>query len=297
MRLRHGVTVEQAIRALGERISDSQQASADAASGPDDARQAYLNWVSTTQQYLRTIFSDTELEDSLLGRGYWHICAMTIPSMSKERLLQRLVREELVFQVGYPGIHGDPGGRLGEVATRLRALTRLAARPGRICIPDTNALLHYTRFDQLLWAERMQMSLVRLVIPLVVIEELDGKKYARRGEFQQRAREMLTLIDRYATTSPPDGYSEVRKNVTVEMLPDEPGHLRMSSGDQEILERCEFLNQVTGNPVTLITGDTGMRINARSRGIEVFKLSDDDLLPRYKQQDAGSVVGRIKAEG
>jgi rRNA-processing protein FCF1 len=297
MRLRHDVTVEQAIKALGERISDSQQASAHTASGPADARQAYLNWVNTTQQHLRTIFSDTELEDSLVGRGYWHICGMTIPSSRREALLQRLIREELVFQVGYPGIHGDPGGRLGEVATRLRALTRLAARPGRICIPDTNALLHYTRFDQLLWAERMQVGLVRLVIPLVVVEELDGKKYARRGEFQQRAREMLTLIDRYATTSPPDGYSEVRKNVTVEMLPDEPGHLRMSSSDQEILERCEFLHQVTGNQATLITGDTGMRINARVRGIDVFKLSDDDLLPRYKQQETDSVVSRMDVEG
>jgi len=296
MRLRHGVTIDQAIKVLAERISASQEASAHNAAGLEAKRNAYLNWVSTTQQHLRTIFSDTELEDSLLGRGYWHICATTVPPLTiTERLLSRLIGEELVFQVGHPGIQGD-GGRLSEVAARLRALTRLASRPGRICVPDTNALLHYTRFDQLLWAERMQAGLVRLVIPLAVVEELDGKKYARRGEFQQRAREMLTLIDRYVTTSPPDGYSEVRKSVTVEVLPDEPGHLHMSSTDQEILERCEFLHQVTGNPATLITGDTGMRINARGRGIDVFKLSDDDLLPRYKQQEADPVVSAKDAE-
>lgn len=57
----------------------------------------------------------------------------------------------------------------------------------------------------------------------------------------------------------------------------------MSSNDQEIQERCEFLHQVTGNPAMLITGDTGMRINARARGIDVLKLRDDDLLPRHKQ--------------
>jgi predicted ribonuclease YlaK len=164
-------------------------------------------------------------------------------------------------------------------------------------VPDTNALLHYTRFDQLLWAERMQAGLVRPVIPLAVVEELDGKKYARRAEFQQRAREMLTLIDRYVTASPPDGYSQVRESVMVEVLPDEPGHLRMPSTDQEILERCEFLHQVTGNPATLITGDTGMRINARGRGINVFKLSDDDLLPRYKQQEADPVINTADADG
>lgn len=164
MRLRRGVTVEQAVKALEERIFDSQQASAQNASGPEVKRQAYLNWVNTTQQHLRTIFADTDLEDSLLGRGYWHICGLS--SQSSEKLLNRLIGEELVFQVGYPGIYGDSGGRIGEVAARLRGMLRLADRPGRICVPDTNALLHYTRFDQLSWAERMQVPQVRLVIPL-----------------------------------------------------------------------------------------------------------------------------------
>ena len=117
----------------------------------------------------------------------------------------------------------------------------------------------------------------------VVVDELDAKKYARREEFQQRARELLTLTDRYVTDSAPDGYSTVREGVTVEVLPDEPGHFRAASNDQEILERCEFLHQATGNPVTLITGDSGMRINAQARGIDVFKLSDSDLLPRHRQ--------------
>lgn len=283
MRLRRGVTVEQAVKALEGQISDSQQVSAQNASGAEVKRQTYLNWVSTTQKHLRTIFADTELEDSLLGRGYWHICSLS--SQSSEKLLNRLIGEELVFQVGYPGIHSDPGGRIGEVAAGLRGLLRLSSRPGRICVADTNALLHYIWFDQLPWAERMQVQQVRLIVPLAVIDELDAKKYARRAEFQQRARELLTRIDRYVTASPPDGYSPLREGVTVEILPDEPGHLRAQGNDQEILERCEFLQQVTGHLVTLITGDSGMRINAQNRDIAVLKLLDDDLLPRYRQQE------------
>src|SRR5258708_5446112 len=124
MHLRRGVTVEQAIGALAQRISDSQQASASNASGAEVKRQTYLNWVNTTQVHLRTVFSDTELEDRLLARGYWHICQMS--SQSAEKLLNRLIGEELVFQVGHPGISGDPGGCLGEATIRLRALTGLA---------------------------------------------------------------------------------------------------------------------------------------------------------------------------
>ena len=48
---------------------------------------------------------------------------------------------------------------------------------------------------------------------------------------------------------------------------------------------------------TLITGDTGMRINARGRGIDVFKLSDDDLLPRYEQREADPMVSAADADG
>jgi hypothetical protein len=108
---------------------------------------------------------------------------------------------------------------------------------------------------------------------MVVVDELDGKKYARREEFQQR-------------DSPQDGYAMLANRVSVEVLPDEPGHFRLPTNGQEILERCEFLHQVTGHPATLVTGDSGMRIQAQSRNIDGHKLSDDDLLPRYKQAPA-----------
>jgi rRNA-processing protein FCF1 len=279
MRLRHGVTVERAIQTLGEIIQDSQQPRN--IPGQQDLRiklNAYLNWVYGAQARLRPVFADTEIEDALLSRAYWHVSMASVPPSPE---LGRLVDEELVFQAGYPGIPGDSGGQLGEAANRLRALSRLADRDGSICVPDTNALLHYTRFDQLPWQERIGQRAVRLIVPLMVIDELDSKKYARRGEFQQRARELLALIDRYETAAP-DAYVQLREGVSFEVLPDEPGHVRAVSTDQEILERCEFLAQVTGSPVTLVTGDSGVRINARARGIEVIKLGEEDLLPRFR---------------
>ncbi len=294
MRLRHGVTVEQAIQALGEIIQESLQPrdiGADVQGNVAVRAQVpvrlngYLNWVYGAQARLRCIFADTELEDSLLARAYWHVSMSSIPPSPE---LGRLVDEELIFQAGHPGLPGDHGGRLGEAADGLRALRGLADRPGRICVPDTNALLHYTRFDQLPWPQRIGQPVVRLIVPLAVIDELDKKKYARREEFQQRARELLALIDRYETAAP-DAYAKLREGVTFEVLPDEPGHFRAASADQEILERCEFLTQVTGSPVTLVTGDSGVRIDARARGIDVIKLGEEDLLPRLRtpqQSDA-----------
>jgi len=275
------VTAQRAIEVIEERISASQGPFNAAGEDPDLKRHVYLNWVADTEVRLQEIFSDAGTEDPVLGRGYWHICSV---SSSDEKLISRLVREELRFQAGYPGIPDDSGGRLGEVRTRLHALTRLGDRPGHICVPDTNALLHYTRFDQLPWSERLGAAPVRLIIPIAVVDELDAKKYARREEFQQRARELLVLIDRYVTASPPDGYLNVQPDLTVEVLPDEAGHLRAVSNDQEILDRCELLYHATAREVVLITGDSGMRISAQARGIDVLKLSDNDLLPRHRQE-------------
>jgi rRNA-processing protein FCF1 len=280
MRLRHEVTVEQAIQALGQIIQESLQPRNIAAQPPDlrVKLNSYLNWVYGAQTRLRSIFADTELEDSLLARAYWHVSMSSIPPSPE---LGRLVDEELIFQAGHPGVPADPGGRLGDAADRLGALRRLADRPGRICVPDTNALLHYTRFDQLPWPERIGQPVVRLIVPLAVIDELDKKKYARREEFQQRARELLALIDRYETAAP-DAYVQLREGVTFEVLPDERGHFQAVSTDQEILERCEFLAQVTGSATILVTGDSGVRINARAHRIEVIKLGEQDLLPRFR---------------
>jgi rRNA-processing protein FCF1 len=280
MRLRHGATVEQAIQALDQVIQESLQPR-NIAGQAHDLRvklNSYLNWVNGAQVRFRLVFADTELEDSLLARAYWNVSMSSIPPSPE---LGRLVDEELIFQAGNPGVPGDGGGRLGQAADRLHGLRRLADRPGRIFVPDTNALLHFTRFDRLPWPERTGQHVVRLIVPLAVIDELDNKKYARREEFQQRARELLTLIDRYETAAP-DAYAQLHQGVTFEILPDEPGHFRAASTDQEILERCEFLAQVTGLPVTLVTGDSGVRINARARGIDVIKLGEEDLLPRLR---------------
>ena len=159
---------------------------------------------------------------------------------------------------------------------------KLTDRPGRICVLDTNALLHYTRFDQLPWQLRIHNDRVRLVIPLTVINQLDQRKYRLHEETRQRARELLTLIDAHVTANPPDGYSTVSEGVTVEVLSDELGLNPAASSDLEILDQCELLRQVTGNPITLITGDLSMRISAQARDIDIFMLSSDDLLPKYR---------------
>jgi len=293
MKLRPGVTISTAIEqvkraianadtvknALGNLHANGYQT---VSARPDfqQVQHSYLYWAESSVEGLGQVFSDTELIDSILGVAYWNIAGY----QGSVSILSRLIDEELIRQVGRYGVPNDPShSRLGEAVKELEQLLSLSDRPGSICVPDTNALMHYTRFDQMLWPQRLGLDSVRLVIPLAVVVEIDNKKYARRGEFWDRARDLLALIDGYADGSP-DGYAAVREGVTVEILSDEPGHVRLGDTDQEVLDRCDLLHAATGQPVTLITGDSAARIYARVNGHQVFKLSRDDLLARYKPE-------------
>src|SRR5207244_6580841 len=97
MRIRHGMRVATAIKALAEIVQESQGPYSAGFESPDLKLNFYLNWVDDAQRKLRTIFADSELEDSLLGRGYWHICGV----VANYQTLGRLINEEIVAQVGY----------------------------------------------------------------------------------------------------------------------------------------------------------------------------------------------------
>ena len=96
MHLRHGATVERAIQGLSEIITESQQPR-NIGQPAEPKPNTYLNWVYSAQIRLRLLFSDTELEDSLLARAYWHVSMSSVPPSPE---LGRLVDEELVFQLG-----------------------------------------------------------------------------------------------------------------------------------------------------------------------------------------------------
>jgi hypothetical protein len=278
MRVRQWVGLEAAVQNLNEIILQSQECKQMQFEDIERKFRAYLKWVDDAQTTLRRVFSDNDLESALLGRGYWHICGAEL----RVHPWGRLINEELVAQVGNVGME-PPEGHIGSALVHLRLLGRLAQGGGPIYVTDTNALLHYTRFDQLEWRQRTGAECVRLVIPLVVVDELDAKKYARRVEFRSRAREILTVMDRLLDLAPGES-AQIQPGVTFEVLSDEAGHVRAPAVDQEILERCAFLAQVTGQPVHLITGDSGMRLNAKSQGLTVLRLGAADLLPRYTEE-------------
>ena len=128
---------------------------------------------------------------------------------------------------------------------------------------------------------------VRLVLPIVVVDELDALKTHRaRKHVPYRASYTLAFLDKILDQS---GYGVVREEdfsaldtggvprgrVTAEISFDPPGHVRLPINDDEIVDRALAIQAAMGRNITLVTFDTKMRLRARTAGLKVHKLTQD----------------------
>jgi predicted ribonuclease YlaK len=125
---------------------------------------------------------------------------------------------------------------------------------------------------------------IRVLIPIVVVDELDGLKDART-EVRHRARFSLAILDRVMAGSPQEPHelrpSQLRQvtgqiqaptgDLTVEVLLDPMGHARLPIVDDEIIDRALAIQPLAGRRVTLLTCDTAQSFQARSVGLNVVK--------------------------
>jgi predicted ribonuclease YlaK len=119
----------------------------------------------------------------------------------------------------------------------------------------------------------LSCSSVRLIVPLRVVEELDAKKYGRSDVLAQRARDVLPWLE---ATILRDG-GVVRADTTIEVPIDSARRERPDDADREVLDECHELREFGGQDVTLITGDTSLRLRAHAAGIPARQLDDKYL--------------------
>ena len=178
LRLREGVSADQAIAALRPLIMDAGNiASAGTTAGGVPAmRDAYLTWVEAVERQLTSLTHDRAVSGMLQSPRYWHIRqiqgrmdARPAPLVEAEVALQRGALEDLV-------------------ADLQARVNRLSATGGTIAVLDTNILLQYEEPSKVPWRDVLGVQSVRLIVPLRVVEELDAKKYSGSKRLAERAR-------------------------------------------------------------------------------------------------------------
>jgi predicted ribonuclease YlaK len=161
-------------------------------------------------------------------------------------------------------------------------------RPGVFAVADTSVYiehedkLEYLDFRPLL---KTWQDPVHLLVPIVVVDELDGLKKSRDKLVRWRASYTLAVLDRVfaSSTGPaqlmPEDFSVLssgglpRGEVTIELIFDSPGHVRPPINDDEIVDRALAIQPLAGRDVTLLTYDTGQSTRARAAGLPVRKLT------------------------
>jgi len=170
-----------------------------------------------------------------------------------------------------------------ELANELRrAMDRFAGHRVRTVVLDTNDFLHYMRFDNIPWQKLFGRG-TSVMIPHVVIDEIDKKSYDTNDTgVRKRARAVFALLERVLTQIETDGRAVVNNGETVvDVLRDEPGHVRLPNNDDEIVARACYLQQaIAPAPVTVVTGDNGMRARALSWGLEARVLDEKYKIER-----------------
>ncbi|PWR07363.1 hypothetical protein DKT69_34940 [Micromonospora sicca] len=246
--------------------------------GPPDALSralAYLDWCHEAQRQLRHQVRPAEL-DYLVPLKSYEVVLSAAGSFGDQRVGARL-------------IHGLVSTQLDERVSVLQAaLDDLAEqvkrfeRPGELLVLDTNVYMeHPEKIEAWDLAGDLYLGFedVRIIVPLVVVDELDkGKRQgAERG---YRAGYSVAYIDRITLEQGgvirAQDFSveeKARGMVTVEVLLDPPGHVRLPSNDDEIVDRAVA---VPGRPVRLVTYDTKMAMRGRHVGLRVHRLEQPE---------------------
>ena len=222
-------------------------------------RDDYLTWVDNTERQFNSLFADSTLSDGLHSTPYWEIRRLTEETPRPYPLVEREVTRQ--------------ARRIEEAMAELTRLKTFLDRPGDIVVPDSSALVEGVYFDQFDWAAETGLAgPVRLVIPILVVEELDKIKDRERGRPQKRARSVVRRLRELARAVPAGEPVPFRDGAAFEVLLDDAMHSRFPSNDVEIIDQALGLQSLTGGDVLLACADAAMEFRARLAGLKVFDM-------------------------
>lgn len=260
---RPGIKIEQVVDALTRQAAEAGNGlSFSAGNTITDQLQHYFRWAEAAEPQLANVLALSDARELVRTQAYWVL--RTAPPDSVR--LNTLINDE--YQ------------------SRQKALEQLAAelqKQGKrwtdgaapLVVADTNMFLDKDEaIETIEWATLVDSSIdVRVVVPLVVIHELDRLK--RQGN-STTARLAQSAIRWLAATLPvasgrSDRVSRGDHGATFEAYVHD-GPTRPADADGVILDVSRRLATIAGLPLTLATKDLGMSLRASAAGVEVVYL-------------------------
>jgi hypothetical protein len=240
---------------------------------------AYLEWATSALQHLGNQVTRADIDRLVLTPGYVRLLSvagrLTSLEVGTQRVLNGMVSLELQQ-------------RVAAFEAACKALDEQLHRwsgQGVFVLPDTTVYIESPdKLEDLDFAPLVDPdwrdSPIRVVVPIAVVDELDGlKNKASKPHARWRAGYTLAHLDQVFIKSTESATLRAadpdrsRGYVRMEMVFDPPGHVRLPISDDEIIERALAIQPLIGRTVTLLTYDTGQSMRARNAGLRVNKLT------------------------
>ncbi|KQV20543.1 MULTISPECIES: PIN domain-containing protein [unclassified Kitasatospora] len=252
-------------------------------SGPHTAPErliSYLEWADDAAGKLAPLISANDIDSLIFTRRYEQIFNKLeiLASPDTVRLANNMVSIELKQR----------SDDLTAVVDALHHAITTRVQPILGVVFDTSMFIkHPVKLELIDFRELtgVDSGTVNLIVPMVVIDELDKLKESKDRNQRWRAGYSVAVIDRlfpsgrrsFAVLRHPEpsvgeGWHS-HPQVIVEIVFDPPGHVRLPIADDEIIDRALAIQPLAASPMKLFTYDTGQSTRARNAGLNVEKLA------------------------
>jgi hypothetical protein len=151
---------------------------------------------------------------------------------------------------------------------------------------DTNIFLHYQDIDQIDWLNILKTDLVKIILPPVIIRELNKNKDNNlKARVRKRAASVLKKL---SALFQGETQAFLRDGVEIYLEGRDPlidftsYQLNREVQDDHLMaSMIAYRNEMPDEEIILITSDNGLTLLAKAKlfGISTIKLSDDVKLP------------------
>ncbi len=309
--LRRGATPQLALDALDQAITRMQNA---VGSYPSSPAVEYVQGVQDVEVFLGNAFSRSWVAETFLTPLYWHlmeVAYLTLPDLPlPEGVPSHMVpyapnetrtdQRRTVARIGPANLAADRERlhqieRLEQIRKDVQELETFASMGGKLLIIDTNTLMHAYPLEKIQWQKRNGMAadeILRVLVPLAVIDELDRKKFEGGDSMRRKAAAAIRSLYGHRKGLSPDVPSSFittdNTTLALEIPRDDLGRTRSAATDDEIRDFGMFVKQVTGRQVTVVTRDMGLQVRCERAGLETLWLEDKDM--RQDQPGGKSVA-------
>jgi hypothetical protein len=273
LRLLPGASPADAAQELQRQVNEATNVLA-VAHTSEDILGGYLRWAIEAELMLRNHFTAATVAAVIFTDRYW---SLQTPAPASRDLIPLLVNAEVREQTTRLAAERD---RLVQSQTRWQK--------GRLVLLDTSAVIQGPTLWE--WDPAATLGLrdnpVLIVIPVLVLDELDELKESTKQHTRHRARTTLRWLAEQLGSSPSTRVREgtiertnglvtnVRGVVYLDVLLDDPGHRRLPIADDEIVDRATLIAAEAGRTVIFITNDVAQAYRARLAGLTVVPVAD-----------------------